>query len=248
MTVQLSPHKVSKILRGYFCGLPQTKIAKEARVDQSSISHYASRFKEMAARSGILAAGKEFGVNNEVDALRSLSVELYKAGLTVVDAQQGITIIKTFHRMGVEPEQHALLVKVCREIGDDDFAKSAIKLAEIECTTGMGFDDTIKRFDEVTTKIPPLEDRLQDRETKLESIESTIKERQQELENLDRTLTQSREKSEKTIRESEMELSKKMNQLNIKEDEINEVAELKSNLAEQDLDITTLAKLAKGFR
>ncbi len=55
MTVQLSPHKVSKILRGYFRGLPQTKIAKEAGVDQSSISHYANRFKGMAAEYGLLA-------------------------------------------------------------------------------------------------------------------------------------------------------------------------------------------------
>ena len=42
MTVQLSPHKVSKILRGYFRGLPQTKIAKEAGVrpaDTTKISN-----------------------------------------------------------------------------------------------------------------------------------------------------------------------------------------------------------------
>ena len=76
MTVQLSPHKISKILRGYFRGLPQTKIAKEARVDQSSISHYASRFKNMATEYGLLAAGKEYQVMNEVESLRSLSVEL----------------------------------------------------------------------------------------------------------------------------------------------------------------------------
>jgi len=54
MTVQLSPHKVRKILRGYFCGLPQIKIAQETGVDQSSISHYASKFKEIAAEYGLL--------------------------------------------------------------------------------------------------------------------------------------------------------------------------------------------------
>jgi predicted transcriptional regulator len=58
MTVQLSPHKVSKILRGYFRGLHQTKIAEEAGVDQSSISHYADKFKKMTAKYGLLAAGK----------------------------------------------------------------------------------------------------------------------------------------------------------------------------------------------
>lgn len=86
MTVQLSPHKVSKILRDYFRGLPQTKIAKEAGVDQSSISHYASRFKGTAAEYGLLAAGKEYQVFNEVESLRSLSVELYKSKLTAEEA------------------------------------------------------------------------------------------------------------------------------------------------------------------
>jgi len=247
MTIKLSPHKVSRILRGYFNGLPQITIAKEVAVDQSSVSICASVFKRLAARVGLLAAGKEFGVNNEVDTLRSLSVELYNAGLTVVDALQGVAIIKTFHRMGVEPEQHALLVKVCKEIDDANFVESAIKLADIECTTGMGYDDTIKRFEEVTTQLPPLEDRLQDRETKLESIESTIKERRQELDNCDTTLAQSREASNKTIRERELALSKRMKQFDIEENDINDTAKLKSYFAKQDLDIPTLVKLAKEF-
>ncbi len=248
MTVRFSNHKVSRILRGYFNGLPQIAIAKKVAVDQSSISIYASEFKRLTVSSGMLAAGKEFGVNNEVDALRSLSVELYKAGLTVADAQQGVAIIKAFHRMDVEPEQHTLLIKVCKEVIDPDFVKAAIELTNIENTIRMNFQQAIERLQEVSTQLPPLEDRLQDRETKLYSINSIIKERQQDLEILDKTLTQSREKSEKTIRERKMELSKKMNQLNIKEDEINEVAELIRNFAEQGLDFPTLAKLAKEFK
>jgi len=46
MTVKLSPQKVAKILRYYFSGLLQMKIAKKSGVDQSSISIYATRFKE----------------------------------------------------------------------------------------------------------------------------------------------------------------------------------------------------------
>ena len=106
MTVQLSPHKVGKILRGYFHGLPQTKIAKEAGVDQSSISHYATRFKEMAAKYGLPAAGKEYQVLNEVESLRSLSVELYKSKLTIEEARQGHNIIKAFLKLGINPEEH----------------------------------------------------------------------------------------------------------------------------------------------
>ena len=110
MTVQLSPHKISRILRGYFRGLPQAKIARETGVDQSSISHYATRFKEMATIYGISAAGKEYKVVNEVESLRSLSVELYKSKLTMEEARQGHNIIKAFLKLGINPEKHLNLI------------------------------------------------------------------------------------------------------------------------------------------
>jgi predicted transcriptional regulator len=117
MTVPLSQHKISKILRGYFRGLSQIKIAKGAGVDQSSISHYASRFKEMAAGYGLPAAGKEYQVIDEVESLRSLSVELYKSKLTVEDAREGHNILKAFQKLGINPEQHHNVIEVCQKVG-----------------------------------------------------------------------------------------------------------------------------------
>jgi len=128
MTVKLSPHKVSKILRGYFHGLPQTRIAKEARVDQSSVSHYASRFKKMTNEKGLSAAGKEYQVLTEVEGLRSLSVELYKSKLTVEEARHGHNIVRAFLKLGINAEQHLVLVDICQEIEDPGFVEAAIKL------------------------------------------------------------------------------------------------------------------------
>ena len=132
MTVQLSPHKVSKILRGYFRGLPQTKIAKEAGVDQSSISNYANRFKKVTAKYGLLAAGKEYQVLNEVESLRSLSVELYKSKLTVEEARQGHNIMKAFLKLGINPEKHLNLVEVCKKVEDPGFTKVPFCLSRIQ--------------------------------------------------------------------------------------------------------------------
>jgi predicted transcriptional regulator len=146
MTVQLSPHKVSKILRGYFLGLPQIKIAKEAGVDQSSISHYASRFKEMAAEVGILAAGKEYQVMNEVESLRSLSVELNKSKLTMEEAKQGHNIIKAFLKLGISPEQHLALIEVCKKVDDSGFAEAAVHLSQIETHIGTSYHEVMSGF------------------------------------------------------------------------------------------------------
>ncbi len=131
MTVKLSPQKVAKILRYYFSGLPQMKIAKKSGVDQSSISIYATRFKERSSEVGIIVAGKEYGLMEEVDALRSLAVELHKAKLTVDEAKEGTKIEKAFIKLGISPATHMILVKVCKEINDQEFVNAALKLAKI---------------------------------------------------------------------------------------------------------------------
>ena len=112
MTVRLSPQKVSKILSNYFSGMPQCEIAKKGGVDQSTVSIYSSRFKQRAAEVSLLAAEKEYGVFNEINALRSLSAELFTYKLTVDEANQGLKIIKAFIKLGIMPEQHTELVKL----------------------------------------------------------------------------------------------------------------------------------------
>lgn len=181
MTVQLSPHKVSKILRGYFRGLPQIKIAKEAGVDQSSISHYASRFKKRVAKYGIRATVKEYQVLNEVESLRSLSVELYDSKLTAEEARQGHNIIKAFQKLGINPEQHYTLIKVCREVDDPGFVEAALKLAQIEAQTGMEYHQVMSGFEKAQKQLPRLDEKVAETKAKLKSINDGLLENKQEL-------------------------------------------------------------------
>ena len=110
MTVRLSRLKINKMMRLYFVGLTQVDIAAKTAVDQSTVSHYATRFKEIAWTQGLLGAGKEFGVENEVDALRSLAIEMANTNMTTQEAKEGLSIIKAFLKLGVNPEKHAILV------------------------------------------------------------------------------------------------------------------------------------------
>jgi len=66
----------------------------------------------VAKNRGLLNAGKEFGVENEVDALRSLAVEMTNANLTTQEAKQGVRIIREFSKLGVEPEHYTMLIEV----------------------------------------------------------------------------------------------------------------------------------------
>lgn len=57
-----APHKVLKILRDYFRGLPQIKIAEKVTVDQSIVSLYTSRFKKRAAVVGMIVYGQNISI------------------------------------------------------------------------------------------------------------------------------------------------------------------------------------------
>jgi len=247
MTVRLSPHKVSKILRDYLSGIPQIKIAKGVAVDQSSISHYASRFRKRATIIGIPATGKEFGVFNEVDELRSLSVELNKSGLTAAEARRGFNIIKAFLQLGISPEQHSTLVKVCKEVGDPNFVKAAIKLGQIEAQTGMSFHQAISSFESALNQLPQLEKKLEETKAELKSINDTLVERKQEMANQGKYLKQHQKVVKEKVAQLEQELSAKMKEMDLRNEEIEEVAKLKAELDKQGLDLQTFLKLGKEF-
>ena len=186
MTVRLSPQRVNKIIKLYFSGQPQTRIAKSVKVDQSTISLYASRFADRAREVGLLPTGKEFGVYNEVEALRSLSVELSKSSLTTEEAKEGCKIIKAFVKLGNMPEQHLTLVKVCKEISDPRFVQVAVKLSILESQTNMGYNDIILKLDDMISRLASLKTEQETTEAGLKSVNTALAQRKQDLANLEK--------------------------------------------------------------
>lgn len=186
MTVRLSPQRVTKIIRLYFSGQPQTQIARKVRVDQSTVSLYASRFVDRAQGAGLLPAGKEFGVYNEIEALRSLSVELYKSNMTTEEAKDGCKISKAFVKLGIMPEQHLTLVKVCKEISDPCFVQAAVKLSILESRTNMGYNDIILKLDNMISRLASLKTELGTAEAGLKSVNAALAQRKQDLANLEK--------------------------------------------------------------
>ncbi|MFC2016521.1 hypothetical protein ACFLUF_02280 [Chloroflexota bacterium] len=247
MTVQLSPHKVRKILRGYLGGQPQTKIAKGAGVDQSSISHYASRFKKMAAKYGLVAAGKEYQVLDEVKSLRSLSVELYKSKLTMEEARQGHSIIKAFLKLSISPEKHLVLVEVCKKVEDPGFTQAALKLSQIEAQTGIEYYQIISGFERAQKQLPQLEEKVAEAKEELKSLGDKLAKNKQELAGQEDHLTKYGNKVKAKEVQLDKELAVKMKQLEIAKKEMEEVAALKGVLTKRGLNLETVLKLAKEF-
>jgi len=247
MTVKLSPHKVAKIIRLYFSGFTQMKIAKKAGVDQSCVSIYATRFRERADEIGLLAAGKEFEVFDEVSALRSLSVELSKKKLTVDEAKEGLRIMRVFMKLGISSGKHATLVKVCKEVDNPGFIQAALKLSKIEEESHMSYEEAATKFEEVTSVLPTLKKQLESTKAELNAVNKSVGKRKQEAANLDAQLAQLQKEAQATISKLKKDFADNMKQLSVKQSEVEQVAKLKADLDKSGLDIPTLVKLAEEF-
>ena len=234
-------------MAGYFAGLPQVKIAGAAGVDQSSISHYASRFKVMAAEYGLSAAGKEYRVLDEVEALRSLSVELFKSKLTVEEAKHGHDITRAFLKLGIDPEKHLALVDVCQQVDDPGFIQAALKLAQIENHTGLGYHQVMSGLEKASDQLPQLEEKIASAKAELKSLHGSILKSKQELAGEQAGFEKYRQEIKDKQAQLEKDLSAKMQELGVTEKEAKEVSTLKAELAKKGLDIATLMKLAKEF-
>jgi predicted nucleic acid-binding Zn-ribbon protein len=266
MTVKLAPYKVSRILVDYLKGLPQPKIAEKNRVNQASVSHYASRLRERVNKIGLVAAGKEFGIMDELDSLRSLAVELHSKGLTVEEAKDGLTIIKAFHKLGIPPGKYAALVEVCGDIEEPDFVKAALRLIELEKATGMSYREVVSQFEKVTSGLNDLDARKNRLQSELAQLEHSVGWKQAELKAAEEGLTQIQKQAKveqtklegelsaqkRRVEDEKMRLSKELESAlqasQVTRGEIDAVARLKADLERRGLDLPTLIMLAEEFK
>ena len=247
MTVRLSRHKISRILKYYFRGVPQPVIAQKVWLDQSTVSLYASRFKEAATEDGLLAAGKEFNVFEEVSELRSLSVELLKVNLTSEDAREGVKIIRAFNRLGIRSDQHIKLVQVCKKVDDEGFITSLLRFVEIEDNSDKSYDEIVSNFESVASQLPLSEKKLMELKTEIGSLNNILTKKKSELAGIQSQLVQFREEALAERTRLNAELKAEMKRFGVKEQEVKEATKLKGELVKRDLDLSTLIKVVEEF-
>lgn len=215
MTIKLSPHKVSKVMRYYFRGYTQVEIGKRARVDQSTVSIYATRFKGAVDQVGLLGAGREFSVINEVEALRSLAVELLRNKLTAEEAREGVTILKLFNSLGVSPSEHKALIKVISKLKDPEFVPAAIKLAELKATTGKTHTEIVSEFEHLGAETSQLREKIAALKGEKDALTESIKELTATRKKEQEGLSEFQRYAEQKRCEAEACVAKKMKEANL---------------------------------
>lgn len=230
MTVKISPHKTSKILRYFFKGMPQPEIADKCRINQATVSRYALKFKADANEMGIMVAAKEYGIMDEVDSLRSLAVELLNNKLTAEEAKEGVTIQKYFNSFGIAPSQYKTLVKVISELKNPDFAQSAIKLAELENATGKKYTEIVSQYEDLLAAVPELEQKNANLTKERKMLEQTIKQLTAERKKKQQSLLKLENESKRKQSSIKAGLDKKIRETNLTFGRINRLEPIADKL------------------
>ena len=179
MTAKLSPHKISKMMSLYFDGYSETEIANKLKVNQSTVSLYVSKFKSVAGQQGIQAAGEEFGIMDQVEALHSLSAELKKAKLTIEEAAAGYKMVQSLSKLGIKQEEYKGVLQACTKMKSEGFLDSAIKLNKLEHNTGI-------TYEEIVAKAASTHQELKQTKQDLLAVAGKLKATKEELANIEK--------------------------------------------------------------
>jgi len=215
MTIKISPYKASRILQLFFVGIPQPEIAQRCRVNQSTVSRYADSFKKEADKLGTIEAAKEYKVMHEVDSLRSLAVELFKNRLTVEEAEEGVAILKLFDSLGVPPAEHKTMIRVTSRLKNRDFVPAAMKLAELETSTGKSYTEIVFDFERLSSENKNLEQSNAALKQESEAINQSIKELTLAKKKVEQGLRELQNKVKQVESTAKAEIAKRMKEANL---------------------------------
>jgi len=163
----------------YFEGYSQSQIADKLKINQSTVSLHVEKFRALAEQDSVKAAGKEYGIMNQVEALHSLAGELKAAKLTVEEAKVAVEMILLFQKCGVKQEEYHDLVQACTKMKSEDLIESAVKLNQLENSTGM-------TWEEIVTEAASAHQQLKQTEAQLHSMASELDASNEELAAIDK--------------------------------------------------------------
>jgi transposase-like protein len=163
---QISNAKKAEILALYLRGFSRDDVAKKAGVSSGTASSTVSEFNEEADSSSLPDASAKYGVWETIEALRDVSVELRKAGVTVKEARLGAELLVKASRMGVTLEKFEGFVQFCQKITPEgypieDLILAAMKLSNLEDETGLDAGSIVSDYEAKVSESKELETRVQ---------------------------------------------------------------------------------------
>jgi predicted transcriptional regulator len=154
---ELSPHKRARIVDLYFQGYSQTSVAPRLGINQSTVSRCLREFGSIVEQEGVETLEKELGtVMNDFRSLHNLAAELKKCKLSVEEAHIGLKIHRLFQEFEIAEDDYGALLLSVKKMHSEGFITSALKLAQLEASTGKSYVDIVSEFESLSSEVDNL--------------------------------------------------------------------------------------------
>jgi len=198
MPARTSLQKESQIVDLYLRGLGQNEMARRLNVSQSTVSAVVSRFKKEASSNSLEAACARRGLRDLLDELRSLSVDMKRAGLTADEARTACRLKEELSKVGGDIDMLEGVIAVYRKIAPEgypikDFVEATVEMVRLEKEFGMGYTDLLAEYKGKQAKIAQLEE---DIGAKGRELKEVVKKKGEEEAALQKCLEENRIKLE----------------------------------------------------
>lgn len=151
--------KKLNVVKFYFEGLSYDEIAKKTGVAKGSVTAIVDDL-----RNGVFPEFEHLAeMANE---LRDLAVIFRKAGVTPSQASLLSILTKKIIALGVEPSLLEAWVRMCQSVPPSEFSKgilinTAARLVRAEQKYGLGYEETLSKFDSLSSTARDIEAKLE---------------------------------------------------------------------------------------
>jgi chromosome segregation ATPase/predicted transcriptional regulator len=166
----------------YLKGYNEKEIAKKEDVSQSTVSTVISRSK----RSPLVISNDD-PLSRQIDELRSLSVDLRNAGISVEEARSACSMIGELKKLGISWGILPNVIQVYRRISPDDYPKEAFVKATIEMIRLMeqyklSLDEILSEYKNDNERVAKLKKQIEDGKREIEQVAERKKKAEEDLE------------------------------------------------------------------
>jgi len=224
MAQELSPHKRTRIVDLFFQGHSQQGIASKLGINQSTVSRCLGECSYIVEQEGVETLEKELGtMMNDFRSLHNLAAELKKSKLSVEETHIGLRIHRLLQKFGIPEDDYGDLILSVKKMHSEGFITSAMKLVQLEASTGKNYIDIVSEFESLSSEV-----------AKLEKSRADLKKENKTLRGDNIKLTRANKKKRKEIQKLADEMKQK--QSNLK-------AELTKKMEETGLTMMRIEKL-----
>jgi len=158
MAQELSSHKRSRIVGLFFQGHSQPSIASRLGINQSTVSRCLSEFRSIVEQEGVETLEKELGtMMNDFRSLHNLAAELKKSKLSVEETHIGLRIHRLLQKFEIAEGDYGALILSVKKMHSEGFITSAMKLVQLEASTGKSYTDIVSEFESLSSEVAKLE-------------------------------------------------------------------------------------------